>query len=135
MAMFNPSASTALVLLAARLLMAIEFVVFGVLKIPNNASMQLYMQHHGVPGVLIWPALVLQLAAGLMVAVGAFTRAAALALAGFCLVATLLFHLNLSDLGQVSDLTKDLTATGGFLLLALVGPGPLSIDGALRRKA
>jgi len=131
--MFNPSASTGLILLAARLLMAIEFIVFGALKIPNHASMQLYMAQHGVPGVLIWPALVLQLVAGLMVAAGAFTRLAALALAGFCVVATFLFHLNLADLGEVSNFTKDLATAGGFLLLALLGAGPLSVDGALRK--
>ena len=135
MAMFNPSASTGLVLLIARLMMATEFVVFGALKIPNHATMQLYMERHGVPGGLIWPALVLQLVAGLMVAAGAFTRLAALSLVGFCLVATALFHFNLSDLGQVSDLTKDLATAGGLLLLAVMGAGPLSVDGAIRRKA
>ena len=135
MALFNTPASTGLVLLVARLLMAIEFVVFGALKIPNNASMQGYMEHHGVPGVLIWPALILQLVAGLMVAAGAFTRLAALALAGFCVVATFLFHLNLSDLGEVSNLTKDLATAGGLLLLAVLGGGPLSVDGALQRKS
>lgn len=109
------------VLLAARLLMSIEFIVFGAMKIPNNAAMQLYMENRGVPGILIWPALILQLVAGLMVAAGAFTRWAALALAGFCLVATFLFHFNLSDLREVSDLTKDLATAGGFLLLALIG--------------
>ncbi|MEO6338572.1 MAG: DoxX family protein [Caulobacteraceae bacterium] len=133
MAMFNPSASTGLVLLAARLMMAIEFVVFGAMKIPNNHSMQIYMEGHGVPGALIWPALVLQLVAGLLVAVGLFTRAAAVALAGFCLVATFLFHLNLGDLREVSDLTKDLSTAGGLLLLAVLGAGPISLDAWFRR--
>lgn len=124
----------AVALLAARLLMSVEFIVFGAMKIPNNASMQAYMAGHGVPGVLIWPALVLQLVAGLMVAAGFLTRWAALALAGFCLVATFLFHFNLSDLGEVSDLTKDLTAAGGFILLAFTGAGPLSLDRRLRKR-
>jgi putative oxidoreductase len=124
----------AVALLVARLLMSIEFVVFGAMKIPNNASMQAYMAGHGVPGALIWPALVLQLVAGLMVAAGLFTRWASLALAGFCLIATFLFHFNLSDLREVSDLTKDLTAAGGFILLALTGAGPFSLDHRVRRR-
>ena len=132
--MWNGEALTPLVLLAARLLMSVEFIVFGAMKIPNNASMQLYMQAHGVPGALIWPALVLQLVAGVLVALGAFTRASAVALAGFCLVATLLFHLDLSDLREVSDLTKDLATAGGFLLLAILGAGSISVDGWLQRR-
>jgi putative oxidoreductase len=120
-------------LLAARLLMSVEFIVFGAMKIPNNAAMQGYMEAHGVPGGLIWPALALQLVAGLMVAAGAFTRWAALALAGFCLLATFLFHLDLSDLRELSDFTKDLATAGGFVLLALTGPGRLSVDRLIRR--
>jgi len=116
------------VLLAARLLMSVEFVLFGGMKVVNNASMQGYMQAHGVPGMLIWPAIAVQLGAGLMVALGLWTRVGALALAGFCLVATGIFHSNFADLREVSDFTKDLTAAGGFLVLALVGPGRWSLD-------
>jgi putative oxidoreductase len=123
----------AIVLLAARLLMAVEFVLFGVMKVVNNGSMQHYMQGHGVPGVLIWPALLVQIGAGVMVAVGYRTRFAALVLAGFCLVATAIFHSNFADLGEVSNFTKDLATAGGFLFLAVFGPGSLSLDGHTRR--
>jgi putative oxidoreductase len=123
----------AVVLLVARLLMAIEFVLFGALKIANNGSMQHYMQGHGVPGVLIWPALIVQLGAGALVAIGYRTRLAALVLAGFCVVATAIFHSNFADLGEVSNFTKDLATAGGFLVLAVFGPGSLSLDGHTRR--
>ena len=50
------------------------------------------------------------------------------------MVATLLFHLNLGDLGEVSNLTKDFATAGGFLLLGLLGGGPLSLDGLFQQR-
>ncbi len=84
-----------------------------------------------MPGNLIWLAIVVQIGCGVLVAIGFQTRLAALLLAGFCLVATTIFHTNFSDLGEVSDFTKDLATAGGFLFVAAFGPGPLSVD-ALR---
>jgi putative oxidoreductase len=116
------------VLLAGRILMSVEFVLFGSMKVVNNASMQGYMEAHGVPGVLVWAAIAVQIGAGLMLAFGLKMRWAALALAGFCFVATGIFHSNFADLREVSDFTKDLAAAGGLLVLALVGPGRWSLD-------
>jgi putative oxidoreductase len=90
------------------------------------------MARHGVPGLLIWPAIALQIGAGLAVAVGYQTRLSALSLAAFCVVASALFHNNFADLGEVSNFTKDMATAGGFLILALVGAGPLSLDGGHR---
>jgi len=122
------------VLLLARLLMAAEFVLFGSLKVVNNAGMQRYMESHGVPGLLIWPAIAVQVGAGVLIAVGYRTRLAAVALAGFCVIATGIFHSNFADLGEVSNFTKDLATAGGFLVVAVFGPGSISIDEALHRK-
>jgi putative oxidoreductase len=121
------------VLLLARLMMAGEFVLFGALKVVNNHSMQGYMQAHGVPGVLIWPALLVQIGGGALIAIGLWTRWAALVLAGFCVVATCLFHSDFSNLGEVSNFTKDMATAGGFLFVATFGPGPISLDRVLRR--
>ena len=121
-------------LLLARILMSVEFLLFGSLKIVNSARMQAYMEAAGVPGELIWLAVFVQLCGGALVLVGYRTRVAALALAGFCVIATLLFHTNFADLGEVSDFTKDLATTGGFIFLFVLGPGTLSIDAWLSRR-
>jgi putative oxidoreductase len=122
-------------LLAARVMMSIEFVLFGSMKIINTQAMQDYMEAGGVPGELIWLAVVVQLAGGLCLLVGYRTRQAALMLAGFCIVATVLFHTNFSDLGEVSDFTKDLATAGGFIVLFVCGPGALSLDAWLQARA
>ena len=116
------------VLLLARLLMCAEFVLFGTMKVVHTANMQAYMESFGVPGQLIWLAVLVQIVCGVMVAVGLYARVGAFLLAGFCVVATTIFHTNFSDLGEVSDFTKDLATTGGFLFLVIFGPGPISID-------
>ena len=129
-----PPAAIGPVLLIARLLMSVEFILFGTMKVFNNATMQAYMESHGVPGQLIWLAILVQVVCGALVAIGYHARIAAFLLAGFCIVATTIFHTNFSDLGEVSDFTKDLATTGGFLFLVVFGPGPLSIDAWRRRR-
>lgn len=121
-------ARAAVILLAARVLLSFEFIFFGVMKLLNSDNMQAYMESRGVPGILIWPVILLQIGAGLCVLFGYRTRPAALTLAGFCVVATTLFHFDFSDLGEVSDFTKDLATAGGFLCLFVAGPGRLSLD-------
>jgi putative oxidoreductase len=120
--------STDWVKLAARIGLGLPFVTFGLFKFLHANTMASYIAAHGLPGWLVWPAAVFQLVAGIMVMSGVGTRAAAAALAVFCVVATSIFHSNFSDLRELSDFTKDLAATGGFLLLALSGPGALSLD-------
>lgn len=120
--------------LGARVGLAIPFLTFGLLKFVHATSMATYIERHGLPGWLVGPAAVFQLAAGMMVIMGLGTRVAAAALAVFCVVATSIFHSNLSDLRELSDFTKDLAATGGFLLLALSGPGTLSLDAVISAR-
>jgi putative oxidoreductase len=49
----------------------------------------------------------------------------ALALFGFCLLTALFFH---SGAGQAIQLQKNVAMAGGFLALALLGPGSWSLD-------
>jgi len=59
---------------------------------------------------------------------GLKTRLAAIALAGFALLTALLFHNNLADAEQAINFQKNLAIAGGFLFLAIFGPGSWSID-------
>ena len=49
-------------------------------------------------------------------------------LAGFCLVAALLFHLQPDDQMQMILLTKNVAIAGGLLFLVANGAGAFSID-------
>jgi putative oxidoreductase len=60
-----------------------------------------------------------------MIIIGWQTRHAALALAGFTVLASVLFHLTPEGM-QV--FLKNLSVAGGFLMLFAAGPGRWSLD-------
>ena len=81
---------------------------------------------HGVPGVLLPLVILTEAGGGLCVLLGLFTRWWAIALAGFCVLAAFFFHWHPEDQMQMINFMKNITITGGFLVLAGAGPGALS---------
>lgn len=114
--------------LAGRLLVAQIFLISGYGKITGYAGTQGYMESMGVPGMLLPLVIAVEIVGGLALVVGWRTRLAALALAGFTLVAALLFHTNFTEQAQVIQFQKNLAVTGGLLFLFAHGGGPWSLD-------
>lgn len=121
-----------IVLLIARILMSAIFLMAGVEKITGYAGTQAYMQSMGVPGQLLPLVILLELVGGAMILLGWGTRIAAWALAAFTLVAALIFHHNFADKTTLILFMFHLVAIGGFMVLAIHGPGALSIGGRKR---
>lgn len=113
---------------AGRILIALIFITAGYSKIGGFAATQGYMEAMGVPGALLPLVIAVELGGGVLIVLGAFTRYAALALAGFTLVAGFLFHGDTADPMQQIMLMKNLAITGGFLVLAAHGAGKFSLD-------
>ena len=132
-AVLNSIALMGALLLVARVLMSTVFVVFGIYKIVRNARMKGYMEAHRVPTGLIYPVILVQIGGGILVALGYQTRFGALMLAGFCIVAPLLFHTDFKNSGELAHFTKDFAIVGGFLYMFAYGPGPLSLDAYLNQ--
>ncbi len=116
--------------LLSRAMMAAIFVAEGVGKITSYAGVAAYMREHGVAPAFLPLVILTELGGGLLVLVGFKTRWAAVALAGFCLLTAVVFHL---AAGETIEFQKNLAMAGGFLLLAVFGPGAWSIDGRLGR--
>ena len=115
--------------LAARILLAHIFVLAGLNKIgAGYAGTQGYMEAMGVPGMLLPLVILLEVGGGLALIVGWKTRWVALALAGFTVLAALIFHNNLGEQMQMIMFMKNLAITGGLLLLAEHGAGAFSLD-------
>ena len=114
--------------LVGRLLLAFMFITAGWSKIGGYAGTQEYMEAVGVPGALLPLVILVEFGGGLLVAFGLFTRLAAVALAGFCVLSALLFHWDPADQMQMISFNKNLTIAGGFLVLAAFGAGAWSLD-------
>jgi putative oxidoreductase len=119
---------------AGRILISVIFVLAGFSKIGGYAGTQAYMESQGVPGALLPLVIATELGGGILVVLGLFTRLAALALAGFSILAAVLFHANFGDQMQQILFMKNLAMAGGFLFLVAHGAGALSLDARLARS-
>ncbi len=117
--------------LIARAMLAYIFIVEGVGKISGYAGVAEYMQAHGVDGRLLPLVILTELGGGLLILFGLKTRWAAIWLFGFCWLTALFFH---TGADQAIQLQKNVAMAGGFLTLALLGPGAWSLD-AWRARA
>jgi putative oxidoreductase len=113
--------------LAGRILLAIIFLVAGLGKLAAPAGTAGYMEAMGVPTILLWPTVALEILGGLALIVGFKTRLTAWALAAFTLLAAIVFHRNLGDQMQMVMFLKNLSIAGGLLILS-VAANPLSVD-------
>jgi putative oxidoreductase len=123
------------VILAARLLLATLFLIFGWRKLRDYSGTVSQMVQLGVPTPV--PATVvaifMELPVAFAIAVGAFTRPLAALMALYALGTALIGHRywTVKDASFVDSLDgfyKDLSIMGGFLLLYVTGPGKYSID-------
>ncbi|MEC5321220.1 DoxX family protein [Brenneria populi subsp. brevivirga] len=122
-------------LLVARILMPILFIVAGYGKLGDAyAGTQQYMQAMGVPAFLLPLTILLELGGGLAILFGLLTRTVSLFTAGFTLLTALIFHTNFAEGANQIMFMKNLTIAGGYILLAVTGPGLYSIDRILNKK-
>jgi putative oxidoreductase len=119
--------------LVGRVLLALIFVLSGVGKMSNPSGTMQYMEAMGVPTLLLWPTIALEVLGGIAIIVGYRTRVVALALAAFCVVSALLFHHNFGDQVQMIMFLKNLAMAGGFLLLAGSGATAYSVDNSRKK--
>jgi len=114
--------------LLGRILLAHIFLLAGINKISGYAGTQGYMEAMGVPGMLLPLVILLEIGGALALIIGWQTKWAAYALAAFTLVAALIFHHDFSNQMQTIMFMKNLSMTGGLLILAVHGAGAFSLD-------
>ena len=111
-----------------RVLLSLIFIQAGISKIFGYAGTQDMLESHGIPGMLLPLVILTEAGGGLCVLTGFFTRWAALALAGFTVLAGLLFHWQPDDQMQMINFMKNIAIAGGFLVLAGAGAGAYALD-------
>lgn len=86
-----------------------------------------------MPGMMLPLAILQEVPGGLALITGFKTSWAAIALAGFTIVAAILFHADFSDQTRMILLMKNWAITGGLLLVYVYGAGEISIDRKMAR--
>src|SRR5882724_2506087 len=116
-------------------LIATLFVLSGLGKIAAPAITQAYIASTGLPlpiaGYLI--AVAVEVAGGLLLAVGYRTTFVATGMAVFTLATAVFFHNNFADQNQMIHFLKNIAIAGGLFQVAAFGAGSFSLD-ALRLK-
>lgn len=123
--------NSSVILLIARILLALIFILAGLNKFGNIAGTAGYIGSVGLPmgTLLAWATAIFEVVAGIAILIGFQTKLAAWALALFCIVAAVIFHNNFGDQIQMILFMKNLAIAGGFLALSVSGPGSISVDG------
>jgi putative oxidoreductase len=121
-------------LLLGRLLLALIFLHEAVTLATGFAASASTMSKVGVPSYVLVLTILLQLGAGLMVALGWHARLGSLSLGLFCLATAFLFHSNFAVRNELLHFEKDLAMAGGLFVLTATGAGALSLDRGFRRR-
>ena len=129
------------VLLVARILLIVLFLVFGWSKLTGYAGTVGYMTQVGapMPSVAALVAIVVEVFVALAVALGVWTRPLALLLALYTLGTGLIGHPfwtmeGAARYGNAINFYKNISIIGGFLLLYVTGAGRYSVDARLGRS-
>lgn len=119
--------------LSGRVLLAAIFLISGLGKITGYAGTAAYMASLGVPSALLPVVIATEILGAIAIILGWKTRIVAFLLAGFTLLAGVIFHGNFADQMQTIMFLKNVAIAGGFLLLVVNGAGALSLDRRLAR--
>ncbi|HUJ31221.1 MAG TPA: DoxX family protein [Candidatus Acidoferrum sp.] len=120
-----------LALLALRIALGVIFIFHGYPKLTHAQQWTQNFGHMGFPGYFAYIAGVLEVFGGAVLILGLFTRIAALLFAVEMAVALVKVHGLLSDPAAVQHYELPLVLFAASFVLATVGAGMISIDGAL----
>ena len=119
--------------LIGRTLISVLFLLNGVFKINNYDGTIGWMESFGMPGILIIPAIFLEIAGPILVIIGYKTKLAAGLLSIFCIATAFIFHNDFADQMQFTSFLKNFAIAGGFLILFINGAKDYSLDNKLKK--
>ena len=117
-----------------RILLSSLFLIEGVRKFFFQEETIMYMEDYGVPEILFFPSIVLEIVFPILLIVGYKTRFSASIMALFTLTVAIIFHTNFENQMELIIFLKDFAIAGGFLIIAANEPKICSIDYYLKSK-
>ena len=117
-----------------RILLSSLFLIEGVRKFFFQEETIMYMEDYGVPEILFFPSIILEILFPILLIIGYKTRFSASIMALFTLTVALIFHTNFDNQMELIIFLKDIAIAGGFLIIAANEPKICSIDYFLKNK-
>ena len=119
---------TNLIDLISRIFLSLVFLINSYSKMTNIDGTIGWMEMYGLPGFFIYPAIILELIAPILLIVGYQVRLSSIALGLFCLATAIIFLRDFSDPITLTNFLKNVALAGGFFILVINGPKKFSID-------
>ena len=120
--------------LIARIFISLLFLINGYSKVIYFDGTISWMESYGLPGFFIYPAILLEIIAPLLLILGYKTKISSVMLAGFCIVTALIFLNDFSEQSQLNGFFKNIGLSAGFLFLAINGSKKFSLDYKLAKR-
>ncbi|TNV20146.1 DoxX family protein [Buttiauxella sp. B2] len=132
---FDFGQSRPLMLLIARIALVLLFIIFGYPKMTGFDGTVQYMATLGAPLPMVAAiiAVLMEIVAAILIVLGFFTRPLAILFIFYTLGTAVIGHhyWNMSGDAVVPNMInfyKNISIAAAFLLLAIVGPGSISLD-------
>ncbi len=114
--------------LIGRIFISAIFLISAYNKIFSIDGSMSWMEGFGIPGFLLYPAIVLEIILPLFIIIGYRARISAGLLAIFCLVTAFIFHFDFEDPMQKISFLKNIGLAGGFLFIVINGTKDWCVD-------
>ena len=114
--------------LVGRIFISVLFFINGIFKINNYDGTIEWMDSYDLPGVMIIPAIIIEIVAPILIVIGYKTKIAAALLFLFCVSTAFIFHNDFSDQMQLTAFLKNIALAGGFMFLIANGARGYSLD-------
>ncbi len=111
-----------------RLFISALFLLSAYNKIFSIDGTMGWMEGFGVPGILLYPTIVLEVILPLFIIIGYKAKLSSGLLAIFCIATAFIFHFDFSDQMQIISFLKNIGLAGGFLFIVVNGVKDFSLD-------
>jgi|TARA_B110000438_G_C15769350_1_gene631134 putative oxidoreductase len=108
--------------LIGRIFISSIFLFSGINKVLQYDGTVTWMEGFGLPGLLLIPAIIIEIIFPIFIIIGYRTKLAAATLMLFCLVTAFIFHFDFSNQIQIVAFLKNLGLAGGLIFVIINGP-------------
>tara|TARA_B110001452_G_scaffold150509_1_gene125272 strand:- start:8 stop:394 length:387 start_codon:yes stop_codon:yes gene_type:complete len=111
-----------------RIFISALFLLSAYNKIFSIDGTMSWMEGFGIPGLLLYPTIALEIILPLFIIIGYLARLSAGLLAIFCIATAFIFHYDFGDQMQTIAFLKNLGLAGGFFFILANGTKDWSVD-------